>query len=212
MLAAMRRAIACAALLAGCGDNNAGPDAPVTVIADAAPDAPVMPCTGGIELVGQFLETNSGSPPQIPVVMPTVGHPDGFDIRVSKWHVTHLGDTELVPDSAVTVTFTGYDAAALNANLAPLLTVPDIGNGDGNGALLAFPSDVQDTVHLAITTTDQTAIMDSLSGGLLASDGSGFVAIAPFSVTGGVSFFQLSAEGEIMLANGADGAMQLLCE
>ncbi len=207
MLAAMRRAIACAALVAGCGDNAGAPDVPVTVIADAAPDAAVMPCTGGVELVGQFTETSAGDPPEFPVVQPTVGHPDGFDVRVATWHVTHLVGTELVPDSAVAVEFTGYDAAALNAGLASMLTQPDI-----DGGLLEFAPDVGGDVELELATAGNFVVMDVRCFGLLPVGDAGLPAIAPFGVSCGVTFLQIAPDRTITMAHGGGGAMQLVCD
>ena len=210
--------LAIAALLAGCGDNGAAPDAPSTAIADAAPDAPLMPCTAGIELIGQFTATSAGSAPQFPVVMPTVGHPDGFDIRVPSWHITHangmVGDAQVVPDSPVSVAFTGYDAAALNVGLAPLLTSPDI----GDGILLDIPRDVGSTVSLQIAQPELTVLMTVDCAGFPPRDESGFAVIAPFSldcgdVDEGVTFSQFVPDtGEQpKLANGA-ATMQLVCD
>ncbi len=210
MLSAMRRAIACAALLTGCGDNGSVPDAPVAVIADAAPDAAVMPCTAGIELVGQFTATNAGSPPEVPVTMPTVGHPDGFDLRVASWHVNHddEGDTILIADSAVKLAFTGYDAAVLNTDLAPVLTLPDLG-----GALFQLLPHSVLPVTLQIATLDRTAIMTADCGGLLGLDNTGVPTIAPLNLSCSVTFSQDAPDGTLIkLANGNDGAIQLVCD
>ncbi len=114
----------------------------------------------------------------------------------------------------MTIEFTGYDAAALNAGLAPLLTQPDL-----SGALFEILPDISETddvttVQLQLAIPDQTAIMTVDGGGALSRDASGSPAIAPFGITCGVTFSQFVSEtdGLIKMANGADGAMQLVCD